>query len=88
MGHAARIRRRSVGRTEVEEMTEAVIRSITPNKGMGESNEVKIQVLPNGQYIASIPRAIAQMYGLKKGDILVYTMDEGRIILTKKQTKQ
>ncbi len=67
-------------------MTEAVINTIAPNSRMG--NEVKIQATPSGQLIATIPRSLAQAYGLKKGDTIMYTLHEGKILITKKEVKQ
>lgn len=63
-------------------MTEAVINSISSQSIM--ANESTVQQLNNGQIILNVPRALAQAYGLKKGDRVEFTLDNGGIKIIKK----
>lgn len=63
-------------------MTETIKDAITSNVGM--ANETTIQELPNKQLIATIPRALGQALGWKKGDTLTWEVQDGKIVLTRK----
>jgi len=63
-------------------MTEGIIKTIVPNSKMG--NEVKVQETPTGQFVITIPRSIADAYGIKKGDTIEFRYNEGKIQLHKK----
>ena len=47
------------------------------------ANTTKIQELPNGQLIATIPRALGQALGWKKQDVLVWELKDGKVVLSK-----
>lgn len=53
---------------------------------MSSNNRTKIQQLPNGQLIATIPRALGQALGWKKQDTLVWVIKDGKVQLTKDDT--
>ena len=60
-------------------MTEAVIKTIKSNSKMG--NEVKVQETPTGQFIMTVPRSIADAWGITKGDVIEFVFDNGKIVL-------
>lgn len=47
------------------------------------ANNSKIQVLKNGQMIATIPRAIAEAIRLKKGDSIEWLFERGDVVVRK-----
>jgi len=46
-------------------------------------NKTTIGKLKNGQYVTTIPRTIAEMLRLDKGDKLEYLFDKGDVIIRK-----
>jgi len=47
------------------------------------ANESKVQELKNGQFIITIPRAIAESLRLKKSDIVEWLHIDGNFIIRK-----
>lgn len=45
------------------------------------SNTVRIQQLPQGQYTVTIPRALAQAFGIEKGDQAEWRVVKGDLVL-------
>lgn len=62
-------------------MAEALIKSVSSHRIM--ANISTTQQLPNGQITLNVPRALAQAYGLKKGDRVEFTLIDGKITLEK-----
>jgi AbrB family looped-hinge helix DNA binding protein len=63
-------------------MSEGIITTISPNGTM--ANESIVQVTPVGQYVVTIPRALAQAMGLKKGDKVEFILEDGKATILKK----
>lgn len=53
-------------------------KSIPQHRAMGN---IKIQQLPQGQLIVSIPQALAVALDLKKGEEITWKIDGGRLYL-------
>ena len=71
-------------------MSDAVIKIAGKADRMG--HEIKVQVVERAggtQYTITIPRPVAELWGLKKGDSVILEQDPwtGKITLQKKQTK-
>jgi len=50
---------------------------------------VKIQELPSGQYVLTIPKSLIKFLGLKKGDNVEFNFIDGKIVLnTKKEDEK
>ena len=49
---------------------------------------VKIQELPSGQYVLTIPKSIIKFIGLKKGDNVEFNFIEGKIVLNLKKENE
>ena len=46
---------------------------------------VKIQELPSGQYVLTIPKSLIKFLGLKKGDAIDFEFLDGKIVLSIKK---
>lgn len=46
---------------------------------------VKIQELPSGQYVLTIPKSLIKLFGLKKGDVIDFLWQDGKLILNIKK---
>lgn len=64
-----------------EPKTEEFIDSIETTKVMKKANQMIIQQLPHGQFIISIPRAIAEGMGWSKGDWLEFVTGDGEVCM-------
>lgn len=69
-------------------MSDAVIKISSSRSNMG--HEIKVQVVERpgagSQYTITIPRPIAEAWGLKKGDVVDFQFGEdGKVTLHKKQ---
>ena len=45
------------------------------------ARRVKVQKLPNDQFIVTIPRALAQALGIEKGDLAEWKLSNGDLVL-------
>lgn len=44
---------------------------------------MKVRLLPNGQYITTIPKKIAEAMGLRKGDNINFLFSAGDVVIRK-----
>jgi antitoxin component of MazEF toxin-antitoxin module len=45
------------------------------------ARRVKVQQLPNDQYIVTIPKALAEAMGLRKGETVQWSLEHGGLLL-------
>lgn len=45
------------------------------------SNRVRVQQLPTGLYNVSIPRALVQALRIRKGDVMEWMLEDGKLLL-------
>ena len=45
------------------------------------SNQIRVQQHPTGQLTVTIPRALAQALGIRKGDVMEWTLEDGKLLL-------
>jgi antitoxin component of MazEF toxin-antitoxin module len=47
------------------------------------SNRSRVQQLPSGVYVVSIPRALVQALDINKGDLMEWKLEGGKLLLKK-----
>jgi antitoxin component of MazEF toxin-antitoxin module len=47
------------------------------------SNQVRVQQHPTGQLTVTLPRALAQALSIRKGDVMEWTLEDGKLLLIK-----
>jgi hypothetical protein len=45
------------------------------------ARRVKVQQLPNDQYVVTIPKALAEAMGLRKGETVQWSIEQGGLLL-------
>jgi antitoxin component of MazEF toxin-antitoxin module len=45
------------------------------------ARRVKVQKLPNDQYVVTIPKALAEAMGLRKGETVQWSIEQGGLLL-------
>jgi bifunctional DNA-binding transcriptional regulator/antitoxin component of YhaV-PrlF toxin-antitoxin module len=45
------------------------------------ANKSRVQQLPQGQFIVTIPRALAEALRIRKGDVMEWVIENGDLIL-------
>ena len=45
------------------------------------SNKVRVQQYPNGQLIITFPRVLAGAMRIKKGDLMEWVLEDGRLLV-------
>ena len=47
------------------------------------SNKVRVQQLPQGQLIITFPRVLAGALRIKKGDVMEWVLEDGKLLLVR-----
>ena len=47
------------------------------------SNKVRVQQHPTGQLTVTLPRVLAQALRIKKGDVLEWLLEDGKLVLAR-----
>jgi len=47
------------------------------------ARRVKVQQLPNDQYVVTIPKALAEAMGIRKGETMQWSVEMGGLLLKK-----
>jgi AbrB family looped-hinge helix DNA binding protein len=45
--------------------------------------KVKVQQMPNDQFMVTIPKALAEALGIHKGEMVEWSVEDGRLVLNR-----
>lgn len=43
--------------------------------------KVKVQQMPNDQYMVTIPKALAEAMGIRRGEMVEWSVEDGNLVL-------
>ena len=52
------------------------------------ARRVKVQQLPNDQFVVTIPKALAEALGIRKGETMQWSVEDGALVLRRLSRKR